>query len=86
MRRRRVLLLGATGLVGSELLPLDKRSFLSMERSFSVGAPDTGNTIKLYTLELSGAKNINGRGSLAGQLGSIEPARKTLVRPSSFVT
>ncbi|MGH3038192.1 MAG: esterase-like activity of phytase family protein [Gaiellaceae bacterium] len=62
-----------------ELLPLDKRSFLSMERSFSVGAPDTGNTIKLYTLELSGAKNINGRASLAGQLDSIEPARKTLL-------
>jgi hypothetical protein len=62
-----------------ELLPLDKRSFLSMERSFSVGAPDTGNTIKLYTLELSGAKNVNGRESLAGDLGSIEPARKTLL-------
>ena len=62
-----------------ELLPLDKRSFLSMERSFSVGAPDTGNTIKLYTLELSGAKNVNGRASLAGDLGSIEPARKTLL-------
>jgi hypothetical protein len=62
-----------------ELLPLGKRSFLSMERSFSVGAPDTGNTIKLYTLELSGAKNVNGRASLAGQLGSIEPARKTLL-------
>jgi hypothetical protein len=62
-----------------ELLALDKRSFLSMERSFSVGAPDTGNTIKLYTLELAGAKNINGRESLAGQLGSIEPARKTLL-------
>jgi hypothetical protein len=62
-----------------ELLPLDKRSFLSMERSFSVGAPDTGNTIKLYTLELAGAKNINGRESLAGQLGTIEPAQKTLL-------
>jgi hypothetical protein len=38
-----------------ELLALDKHSFLSMERSFSVGAPGTGNTIKLYTVEISGA-------------------------------
>jgi hypothetical protein len=62
-----------------ELLALDKHSFLAMERSFSVGAPDTGNTIKLFTVELGGAQNINGRLSLAGQLGSIEPARKTLL-------
>jgi hypothetical protein len=62
-----------------ELLPLDKHSFLSLERSFSVGAPDTGNTIKLFTVELSGVQNVNGRESLAGQLGSIEPARKTLL-------
>jgi hypothetical protein len=59
-----------------ELLPLDKRSFLSMERSFSVGAPDTGNTIKLFTLDLSGAQNVNGRDVLTGP---IEPARKTLL-------
>ena len=62
-----------------ELLALDKHSFLAMERSFSVGAPDTGNTIKLFTVELSGAQNINGRESLAGQLGSIEPVKKTLL-------
>jgi 3-phytase len=62
-----------------ELLALDKHNYLAMERSFSVGAPGTGNTIKLYTLELSGAQNIGGRESLAGQLGSIEPATKTLL-------
>jgi hypothetical protein len=62
-----------------ELLPLDKHSFLAMERSFSVGAPDTGNTIKLFTVELSGAQNVNGRESLAGRLGSTEPVRKTLL-------
>ena len=28
--------------------------FISMERSFSVGAPDTGNTIKLFKVELRG--------------------------------
>jgi hypothetical protein len=62
-----------------ELLALDKRSYLAMERSFSVGAPGTGNKIKLYTVDLAGAQNINGRASLAGQLGSIEPVGKELL-------
>ncbi|MGZ8701908.1 MAG: esterase-like activity of phytase family protein [Gaiellaceae bacterium] len=35
-----------------DLLPLGQRRLLAMERSFSVGAPGTGNTIKLYTVEL----------------------------------
>jgi hypothetical protein len=39
-----------SGLV--EVLPLGKRRLITMERSFSVGAPDTGNTIKLYVTEL----------------------------------
>ena len=59
-----------------ELLPLDKHSFLSMERSFSVGAPDTGNTIKLYTVEISGARNVNGREKLTG---TEEPVTKELL-------
>lgn len=62
-----------------ELLALDKHSFLSMERSFSVGAPGTGNTIKLYTVEVSGARNVGGRPSLAGQLGHTRPVTKTLL-------
>jgi hypothetical protein len=37
-----------------ELLPLDDDTLISMERSFSVGAPGTGNKIKLYTVELRG--------------------------------
>jgi hypothetical protein len=37
-----------------ELLPLSDRFLIAMERSFSVGAPGTGNTIKLYTVELRG--------------------------------
>jgi hypothetical protein len=37
-----------------ELLPLDDDTLIAMERSFSVGAPDTGNTIKLFTVELRG--------------------------------
>jgi hypothetical protein len=35
-----------------EVLPLGEKRLLTMERSFSVGAPDTGNTIKLYVTEL----------------------------------
>jgi len=38
-----------------ELLPLNNRFLIAMERSFSVGAPDTGNTIRLYRVELPGA-------------------------------
>ena len=41
---------GVNGLV--EVLPLGKQRLLTMERSFSVGAPDTGNTIKLFVTEL----------------------------------
>ncbi|HEU6444328.1 MAG TPA: esterase-like activity of phytase family protein [Gaiellaceae bacterium] len=41
---------GVSGLV--EVLPIGKKRLLTMERSFSVGAPDTGNTIKLYVTEL----------------------------------
>jgi hypothetical protein len=41
---------GVNGLV--ELLPLGKRRLITMERSFSVGAPGTGNKIKLYLTTL----------------------------------
>jgi hypothetical protein len=43
-----------------ELLPLNNQFLLAMERSFSVGAPGTGNTIKLYEVALSGADDVNG--------------------------
>ncbi len=39
-----------------ELLPLNSRFLIAMERSFSVGAPGTGNTIKLYLVALSSKK------------------------------
>ncbi len=41
---------GVSGLV--DVLPLGKNRLLTMERSFSVGAPGTGNKIKLYLTEL----------------------------------
>jgi hypothetical protein len=37
-----------------ELLPLSDDTLIAMERSFSVGAPDTGNTIKLFMVSLRG--------------------------------
>ena len=37
-----------------ELLPLNNEHLIAMERSFSVGAPGTGNTIRLYDVDLTG--------------------------------
>ena len=68
----------------SRSLPLDKDSLLTMERSFSVGAPGTGNTIRLYQAELGRATDVNGFDSLATLLGSVRPAEKTLAaRPEA---
>jgi len=66
-----------SGLV--ELLPLNNQFLLSMERSFSVGAPGTGNKIKLYSVALPGAEDVNGFDSLALLLGGIQPVSKTLL-------
>ncbi len=62
-----------------ELLPFNNEFMLSLERSFSVGAPDTGNTIRLYAVALPGATDVNGADSLAGALDRIRPAQKTLL-------
>jgi 3-phytase len=62
-----------------ELLPLNNEFLLSMERSFSVGAPDTGNTIKLYAVKVAGATNVDGAGSLAGSLEDLRPVEKTFL-------
>ena len=61
-----------------ELLPLNNDFLLSMERSFSVGAPDTGNTIKLFDVSLAGADDVNGFDSIALLLGN-RAAEKTLL-------
>ena len=66
-----------SGLV--ELLPLENDELLSMERSFSVGAPGTGNKIRLYDVSLKRADNVNGFDSLATLLAGLRPAKKTLV-------
>jgi hypothetical protein len=64
-----------SGLV--EVLPLNNEFLLSMERSFSVGAPGTGNEIKLYSVALPGATNVLGVPSLAGL--DVRPAQKSLL-------
>jgi hypothetical protein len=61
-----------------ELLPFNDNTMLSMERSFSVGAPGTGNTIKMYSVRLAGATNVNGLDTIAG-IDRLRPARKTLL-------
>jgi hypothetical protein len=62
-----------------ELLPLNNEFLIAMERSFSVGVPGTGNSIKLYTLALPGATDVNGVDSLQGELDRVRPAHKTLL-------
>lgn len=62
-----------------ELLPLNDRFMLSMERSFSVGAPGTGNTIKLYSVAFPGADDVSGLDSLSGALGSVRAVEKALL-------
>ena len=62
-----------------ELLPLDDERLIAMERSFSVGAPGTGNSIKLYEVDLRRATHVDGLDSLEGGLDRIRPARKTML-------
>jgi len=67
-----------------ELLALDSRgTLLALERSFSVGVPGTGNTIKLYEIQLEGASDISGINSLNAlsptDLAALKPVQKRLL-------
>ena len=64
-----------------ELLALDNRgTLLALERSFSAGAPGTGNTIKLYEVRLNGATDISGINSLSAiNINTIRPVEKRLL-------
>ncbi len=62
-----------------ELLPFNDQFMLAMERSFSVGAPGTGNTINLYSVAFPGAGDVNGLDSIAGVLGDVRPVEKELL-------
>lgn len=60
-----------------DLLAIDDTHFLSLERSFSVGA---GNTIKLYEVSLEGADDISDINSLnAADISNIKSAQKELL-------
>ncbi|MEJ2190176.1 MAG: esterase-like activity of phytase family protein [Acidobacteriota bacterium] len=61
----------------SEIVVLDDRRLLVIERSFSAGV---GNRVRLYLADLSEADDILGRESLAGAAGGMpRAAAKTLV-------
>jgi len=60
-----------------ELLPYNTQFMLAMERSFSAGAPGTGNTVKLYWASITGADNVNGLDSIGAWTG--RPMTKTLL-------
>jgi 3-phytase len=64
-----------------ELLAVNNEFLISMERSFSVGGTvtGTGNSIRLYSVALPGATDVNGVFSLAGKLDQVQPAKKTLL-------
>lgn len=60
-----------------DLLAIDDKHFLSLERSFSVGA---GNTIKLYEVSLEGADDISNIASLSEvDINKIQAADKKLL-------
>jgi hypothetical protein len=44
-----------------------------------VGAPGTGNTIKLYSVAMPGADDVNGLDSIAALLPTLRPVQKTLL-------
>lgn len=60
-----------------ELLPFNTQFMLSMERSFSVGIQGTGNTIKLYTVAVPRADDVNGLQSILGL--KVRPVDKALL-------
>lgn len=65
-----------------ELLALGDGQFIAVERSFAAvaatpGTPATGNTIRLFHVDVRAATNVAGRVSVAGD--SIVPAAKTLL-------
>ena len=62
-----------------ELLPLGNRRLLAMERSFSVGAPGTGNTIRLYEVRLRGCRRHRAARHPGARLDRIRPVDKKLV-------
>jgi hypothetical protein len=71
------------GLVELTAIDNNGQQLLALERSFSVGVPGTGNSIKLYEIDLGGATNISSISSLnalsATDLAAIRPVQKRLI-------
>ena len=59
-----------------ELLPLNNEFLIAMERSFSVGAPGTGNSIKLYKVALTGAGGAGEEDAAPRSRHARDPARQ----------
>ncbi|MBX9735484.1 MAG: esterase-like activity of phytase family protein [Phycisphaerales bacterium] len=59
-----------------ELLALDNRYLLALERSFSTGV---GNAVSLYLIDLQGATDISGINSLVGAPGVVGVQRTLLL-------
>ncbi|KZX00394.1 hypothetical protein JL49_11715 [Pseudoalteromonas luteoviolacea] len=64
-----------TGLV--EILQINKHQFLTMERSFTSGLKDGGNSVSIYLIDIEKATDIKTIASLKNQ--QYQPAKKTLV-------
>jgi phosphodiesterase/alkaline phosphatase D-like protein len=67
-----------------DLLAIDNQgTMLALERSFSVGATGTGNTIKIYEISLRDASDIGAIESLSNltpaQLNALKPVQKKLL-------
>ena len=67
----------------TDLLAIGEGQFIAIERSFAAGAatpgtPVTGNTIRLYSVDIRNATNVAGLESFAG-LADLVPADKQLL-------
>ena len=56
----------------TDMLAISDTQFIGIERSFSVGAPGTGYTIKLFGIDLAGATNVAGMSTLPGSYTSVQ--------------
>ena len=67
-----------------ELLPLDNLgTMLALERSFSVGVPDTGNTIWLYEISTQGATDVSSYTSLQPPASFIPVSKRLILNVES---
>ena len=72
-----------------DLLALSDTRFLSIERSFSTGATGTGGTgniIRIFEIDTTGATDVSGINDLDAFLGTIVPVQKTLVFDLNSIT